>query len=129
MLLTITVLGCSLFFGRQLLAAGKGDNRDDSHSGKVDRVGDGNSGQGDDLHKPQNAGSTQVDVKNNTTKGPGSNSSRSVKETGKGVDNGKNHAPHHGNLPPGLKKKYDRGDALPPSWQKRVDDGEIDPTQ
>jgi len=25
-----------------------GDNRDDSHSGKVDRIGDGNSGQGDD---------------------------------------------------------------------------------
>jgi len=27
---------------------GKGDNRDDLKSGKVDRVGDGNSGQGDD---------------------------------------------------------------------------------
>jgi hypothetical protein len=30
---------------------GKGDNRDDRRSGKVDRRGDGNSGQGDDLHK------------------------------------------------------------------------------
>jgi hypothetical protein len=33
-------------------AQGKGgDNKDDRHSGKVDRSGDGNSGQGDDLHR------------------------------------------------------------------------------
>jgi hypothetical protein len=29
----------------------RGDNRDDLRSGKVDRIGDGNSGQGDDLHR------------------------------------------------------------------------------
>lgn len=28
-----------------------GDNQDDAKSGKKDRVGDGNSGQGDDLHR------------------------------------------------------------------------------
>lgn len=33
-------------------AAGRGDNRDDRRSGRVDRPGDGNSGQGDDLHRP-----------------------------------------------------------------------------
>ena len=38
--------GCPLY-------AGKGDNQDDPKSGKIDQTGDGNSGQGDDLHKKQ----------------------------------------------------------------------------
>lgn len=33
------------------VARADGDNRDDARSGKVDRVGDGNSGQGDDLRR------------------------------------------------------------------------------
>ena len=36
-----------------------GDNRDDARSGKVDRPGDGNSGQGDDLHRKRHKGSPQ----------------------------------------------------------------------
>src|SRR3972149_2675436 len=33
----------------------KGDNKDDDNSGQIDREGDGNSGQGDDLHKKRRA--------------------------------------------------------------------------
>ena len=34
-------------------AQGRGDNRDDPRSGRTDRVGDGNSGHGDDIHRPR----------------------------------------------------------------------------
>jgi hypothetical protein len=43
--------GVILTWANPSWAQGKGDNQDDPHSGKVDRFGDGNSGQGDDLHK------------------------------------------------------------------------------
>jgi hypothetical protein len=36
-------------------AESHGDNRDDEKSGKSDRVGDGNSGLGDDIHKKDKA--------------------------------------------------------------------------
>jgi hypothetical protein len=38
--------------GEQCQGTGPGDNCDDLHSGKIDCIGDGNSGQGDDRKHP-----------------------------------------------------------------------------
>ena len=41
----------------------------------------------------------------------------------------KNGKKHHGELPPGLQKKVERGGQLPPGWQKKVAVGETMPVE
>lgn len=88
---------------------GKGDNKDDQKSGKVDRKGDGNSGQGDDLHKK--------DKHKDGEHGDGCccpKHKRPPHKPGEGFD-GKHRPPHKPPMPPGKrpdfepKKKKDSG--------------------
>jgi len=54
----------------------KGDNRDDAKSGKIDRPGDGNSGQGDDKNPPKNRrGDNRDDAKSGKIDRPGDGNS------------------------------------------------------
>ena len=131
---------------------GHGDNRDDSHSGKIDSANDGNSGQGDDKKtrrsefKDENSknendsdsttpktyifkNSSQVTTKNNGRGNVNISTSDSCNKKGN-----KKHSHKEGKkrgLPPGLQKKYNAGgvNALPGPWQERIRNGEVDPRE
>ncbi|MDX2227770.1 MAG: hypothetical protein SFY92_11860 [Verrucomicrobiae bacterium] len=122
---------------------GRGDNQDDSRSGKVDQSGDGNSGQGDDKKAGKNVRNPKKGGAQGDGKGPETLATPVGEGTSAAEGDGRRReqaancsreglpkkAKKQRGLPPGLQKKYDQGgvDALPGPWQERVRMGEVDP--